>query len=692
MYTPAQLREKEREWAAEARSYIQNPYALIKSGRLRIRSGYYFDEKGQLVRPPKPGLYPFRPDAHQKRLLDFCFIHWQKLKLPRKIMVVKGRKQHISGATQALIFSLARSESGKTATIVSSDPKSASEVFNFTRIFHEGLAPTGGTAVAPHENPYLQLETSLNNQQQIVFNDDRWNIHSSVIRCRNVMDGINLGAGSDSLLNHWTEYGGWCDDEQAETVRNMVVQSEESVTIIESISQGGGTSFAKEASDCWGMQGKANYWEKGFNLEGARYSPYIAMFFPAWQSTPKETPLPEGTAAEDFAAVYDDYEKELSRLHILPYLQGIGLSPEQAREACARKLLWRRGMLRTCEYSHSKFPVPPPLGMSPSRSLHRFQMEHPFLFDEAFKLSNSLAFGPDVMDKQAAVLVGAPAARNLSWMDRSKRPPTCIVAPRDGGQGSGARNVIFRDVDGEPVSVGVDVASGEQPDDDKSDFSAAVGIGRRSGQQKFEIEVKARPRQFACDYLDPMLWYYASGDRDRLPLLAIERNSYGLQLVNYYIEEFDNGRGYPSDKLYRRQKLTKEGRAVFADQVGFFSDTAAQDIVLTELSDRILANGLKVFSKKIFEQMQHFIVKPGGKKEAATKGKGGIHSKDDLLDALLIANFADVEMARMMGLPEDGGKTSVDRGGRGVWDSLEAAFASSEANTWAGDAAEKVWS
>lgn len=624
---------------AQVRRWKRYRHSMLFDGVFKVNSGYRVTGNTQgspRIKASMKIYSPFRPNMEQTMIVT-----WRRNclrdRVPCNTITVKQREIGLTTIGVLLPLSEGFFVNGFSMTTCASDPD----------VSKNGIHPILDTCLTnlPDE---IAPRMKRNVPEKVVFMHGQ-NNSLGVPKTKGTITGLSAtkeektGIGTRTTYHLWTEFAHWGnDDEVIKALSACVIPGPLSMVMIESTAHGRHNNHYYWSESAWKDQGKANFWEKGFK-EGKSLQ-RLCLFFPWWFSDKRQLPFLEGVKAKDFLEDLTAYESELYHTKMKPNAENLyKLTGSDVEDFCMRQIHWYRMKSYDLPQTSKRVPIRASSEIKVS-TIEALQAEYPSYFEEAFVGTSSGVFQD----------------RHIDEMKRTVREPT-HVGYFDGGHFVAAENGLvklwIRDewmtsdgrYRGPLASLGFDVAHGDNPQDDKSDFSAAVATVRYEGvlQQVMEYEDRIKVHNYHA-FCWEAAKFFQGGREDMWPLVCIESADAGRGIA----QEFDEK--YPEPlKSYRSQSVERPGepetrKAGFEPRLAKLDAFAWKEYEILCIEVRLL-----IRSSRLLDQNESLIRKQSGKVEAARKGTHGKGSKDDVADAAKMSAYHYIQWEKWGGEQPD---------------------------------------
>ena len=212
-----------------------------------------------------------------------------------------------------------------------------------------------------------------------------------------------------------------------------------------------------------------------------------------------------------------------------------------------------------------------------SGSLDVFRTEYPATWQEAFAMSGSMFFDRRGLAKQISkrpVTIGELFYEGVKWNFRDMP--------------SGRIEVFERPVEGEQYIIAADASEALG-----SDEAAIVVVNNRLNTTAAIVAGQYPPEDIAQICIALGNWYNTA-------LVVPENKGYGYMVCQLVSRNYGN--------IYRRM-VTKTGEDIPTEELGYNTNAATRPEYLAQLAEEIRFNATQLFSKKLIDECQTFIIK-----------------------------------------------------------------------------------
>lgn len=636
--------------------FVQSSYRMMVDKRTGLSV--------QVPDPSGASVQPFYPNFEQHTKIMY---RWRCLKEGRPFSSITVKKRAVGESLICSLIIMAENlfrQNGSINTIAS-DPGNRGVMYNdVIRTPLENLPreilPELSNRFLPNNSPVgIRFTSPANQKTGYAGGSFNWRLISAEL-------GKKAGLGSRAMHNHYTEFAKWSNDVAVmQGLQSTIMDSPHSFLAIESTAEGRGNQHYERVMSAWREQGSCNWWEPGFNSQSNAQQ--TAFFYPWWYSEQCRVKLVEGVRPFELYNDMTDYERRVYLECLEPRARNfVGLTGDDVMAYTMEQIHWFRcycsnlyGMDRDIRLG--KISIDP----APTEEIRK--SEYPTYIEEAF-VDNVSSYIPDNV---------------VSRLRERAEDPTVVGVLDEGGcfteDPSGWLKLWYPKSQIEPngklrnpnlVSLGIDVAHGTHPHNEKHDLSAIVGLGVFDFRQYCEVNVRIPVPHFEA-YIWRLCKFLSGGYYANFPIICAESADAGLPLVQRLAEEYPD-KDHPDPlKIYFSQSVE---RINMPDRPtpGFNPKIAALErLAWSTLRNSLLNEETWPKSKLVIDQLENLIQHANGKVEAKKKGRGGKASKDDVAEALKMAVHHIVSISQKVPIdsafPEHTKEGMVAKASSGRW-------------------------
>jgi len=218
-----------------------------------------------------------------------------------------------------------------------------------------------------------------------------------------------------------------------------------------------------------------------------------------------------------------------------------------------------------------------------------FRQEYPSCWKEAFKMSGSSFFDKQGMDRQKK---SKPIKVGEILFDDQKHRFRDMISGR----------IKVYDT---PVSTEEYIVTGDASEAIGEDEGSLFVGNKRLNKTVAIVNGQYPPEDLA--HLAEMLGYYYNN-----AIVAIENKGYGYMVNQLLFKKYGN--------IYRK-KITKDGRIVTTDELGFNTNIITRPEMLGRLAEEVRLGNTHLVDEDLIDQCGTFIINPKSKKPEAAEGK-----------------------------------------------------------------------
>lgn len=603
----------------------RNPQLLTKSGYLKVKSSYEITKSGDHQRLMTSRAAPFRPRFEQQMLSNLrreC----RKRGRATKIILAKARAVGASVWACAETVSTVPWHELPVIICVSVDPavKNAVQFRMMSDMLKTLPAPLTPKFSRDSENGIILDIPETNNRTEAYF-------YSAMLKERTAV-------GMRALIIWVTEYAKFsAADDVMRTLNEVQNDTPEAMFFKESTCEGRNNLHCADFMHAWNLQGMCNFYEPNFDWESNAQE--VAVFFPWFHSPLRIADFQRGADASMMLRDLIDYEQEAYHKHLKPFAEAqksrLGLkSFGDVEEYCMRQLYWHRAYcakLKEFDFVNRNVPLPK-ISINPAANMITKKREIPLTVDEAFTDDATSVFDEEKVAEHASHcrpplrgtldesghFIEDPNGWLKTWFTREQI---------DANYGFAPPYVFF---------LGSDVAHGDYPDDEKSDYSTLWGWQYHNTliEQVLEVEERYRVPKF-IDVTDRVIRFLSGNRLARTPYYGVECADAGRGIAQHFA---DDERFVYTGRLYYSQRASDVGRPMMKGKAGFEPTIKALDLLAWKTFENMFNdNQIIIRSRRALTQIQSLIRKPDGRLSAPHKGTDRDGSKDDLVDGARIA-------------------------------------------------------
>lgn len=603
----------------------KNPLLLVGSGLLRIKSAFEMQSDGTYRELMYPRSVPFFPRWEQQVVIR-ARAECNARNLPCNLNVAKARDVGLSAIASALCVSETIFADNGRMLGVSVDPDTRDKVmYSMLRDMLLDLPVELVPQLTKNSSRYIEWNYR-NNPSPLLKGTGFFDLRSAMLQERTAV--------GQRVSHIWiTEYSKFTGAEDVIRGLGDTQMPGRSFRLKESTCEGPNTLHFKEWIHSWRLQGNCNFYEPGFNWESNASE--IAMFFPWFHSPARIIDFPRDVKPEDLFRDMIDYEEEAFHKYLMPYAKAnkarIGLkSYADAREYCLRQLYWHRSycsMLPEFDFANRGIRlVKIAKNLAPNLATKR--KECPLNWQEAFADDGSAVFHENCINRHK---------ENI-------REPLVGIVTDDGKfieDGTGWLRLYYsreelKEHSGyappEVLFLGADVAHGDRPDSEATDFSTIVGFHCPSMEQRLEVECRCTVPVFHSRMKALVKWL-SRGTAELTPFLCVESTGPGRGIAQGMAAE---PQYQETARCYYTQRVDDQKRP-FTGKPGFEVTVKSDPYAWKRFEELVLTYRAKIHSARMIEQLSYLVRKPNGSLTAPNKGTDNLGSKDDLCDAAKMA-------------------------------------------------------
>lgn len=587
-------------------------------------------------------LQPFRPNWEQHMIIQYRAI-CKRLKKPTKIIVVKARARGISTVSNAVTVAENTFKNRGTVTMVSEGPENRSAMYDIASVMIHNLPKeilpdaNSGKFLPRDSEKFIEADFPPNPEIGYRGGSFKWRLYSAE-------KGKGVAIGSRALHHVWTEFAKWGKDTQAmQGLTSTVIDSWEAFHIIESTAEGDTSEHAKIVQRCWKLQGSKNYWEDGYNWNSN--APFCAMFFPWWEADENRLDLVAEVTPTMLYADMTEYEQRMWLECLEPRARKrLGLEGEELMRYTMEQVHWFRALcILLPQYREKTLPIGQINVTVTSEEIR--MSEYPTYIEEAFVNKGGAFIPRETADRIEREDIRLPSHRGHLDEDGN----FCLGPEGDWGEwlklwfpekefGPGVVVPGKKLQIPEMIALGGDVAHGTHPKNDVHDLSAAVGISVFKKVQRCEVNVRMPVPMFEVR-MRRLAAFLSGGVYHNYPLVCVDAGDAGLSMCQSFAEDYPDEKNPNNELVYYSQDVSRQDMPE-RDRPGFHTSMSQLErMAWNQIEQDLSAGNTFIKSDDLLIQLRSLKKKSNGKIEAANKGKGGEGSKDDIADALKMANW-----------------------------------------------------